>query len=80
MPGIHCENRTEAEEAFCRNAFSPFMHTDCTNAKVNGKSAYVQESIYPLCKCMSELVMMRQKEEQNLFERISQIFLIQANV
>lgn len=33
-----------------------------------------QESIYSLCKCMSMLVMMRQKEEQNLFERISQIF------
>lgn len=33
-----------------------------------------QESIDSLCKCMSVLVMMRQKEEQNLFERISQIF------
>ena len=33
-----------------------------------------QESIDSLCKCMSVLVMMRQKEEQNLFEKISQIF------
>ena len=33
-----------------------------------------QESIDSLCKCMSMLVMMRQKEEENLFERISQIF------
>lgn len=33
-----------------------------------------QESIDSLCKCMSMLVVMRQEEEQNLFERISQIF------
>lgn len=33
-----------------------------------------QESIESLCQCMSMLVMMRLKEEQNLFEKISQIF------
>lgn len=33
-----------------------------------------QESMDSLCKCMSMLVMMRQKEEPNLFDRISQIF------
>ena len=33
-----------------------------------------QESIESLCQCMSMLVMMRPKEEQNLFEKISQIF------
>ena len=33
-----------------------------------------QESIDFLCQCMSMLVMMRQREEENLFEKISQIF------
>ena len=33
-----------------------------------------QESIDSLCQCMSMLVMMRQREEENLFEKISQIF------
>lgn len=32
------------------------------------------ESIDYLCQCMSMLVMMRQKEEVNLFDRVSQIF------
>lgn len=33
-----------------------------------------QESIEYLCQCMSMLVMMRQEEEPNLFERITKIF------
>lgn len=33
-----------------------------------------QESIDYLCQCMSMLVMMRLKEEQNLFESITKIF------
>lgn len=32
------------------------------------------ESIDYLCQCMSMLVMMRQKEDVNLFDRVSQIF------
>lgn len=32
------------------------------------------ESIDDLCGCMSMLIMMRQKEEQNIFDRISRIF------
>jgi hypothetical protein len=33
-----------------------------------------QTSIVDLCQCMSMLLMMRQKEEANLFERVSEIF------
>lgn len=33
-----------------------------------------QESINYLCHCMSMLIMMRQKEEANIFDRVSQIF------
>ena len=32
------------------------------------------ENIDYLCQCMSMLVMMRQKEEINIFDRVSQIF------
>ncbi len=32
------------------------------------------ESIHYLCQCMSMLVMMRQNEEYNIFDRVSQIF------
>ena len=32
------------------------------------------ESIESLCQCMSMLVMMRQEEGLNLFDRVSQIF------
>lgn len=36
-----------------------------------------QESIDSLCGCMSMLVMMRQNEEANIFDRVSQIFGIE---
>lgn len=32
------------------------------------------ESLDHLCQCMSMLVMMRRNEEENLFEKVSQIF------
>ena len=35
-----------------------------------------QESINYLCQCMSMLVVMRQKEELNIFDRVSEIFEI----
>jgi hypothetical protein len=33
-----------------------------------------QESIEYLCQCMSMLIMMRQKEEMNIFDRVSKIY------
>lgn len=42
--------------------------------QVQAVSFRSQESIDYLCQCMSMLVMMRQKEEANIFERVSQIF------
>lgn len=36
-----------------------------------------QESIDSLCGCMSMLVMMHQKEELNIFDRVSRIFEIE---
>ena len=42
--------------------------------QVQAMSFRSQESIDDLCQCMSMLVMMRQKEEANIFERVSQIF------
>lgn len=42
--------------------------------QVQAVSFRSQGSIDYLCQCMSMLVMMRQKEEANIFERVSQIF------
>lgn len=42
--------------------------------QVQAVSFRSQESIDNLCQCMSMLVMMRQKEEPNVFERVSRIF------
>lgn len=42
--------------------------------QVQAVSFRSQESIDYLCQCMSMLVMMRKKEETNLFDRVSQIF------
>ena len=32
------------------------------------------DTVIQLCQCMSMLIQMRQKEETNLFDRVSQIF------
>lgn len=42
--------------------------------QVQAVSFRSQESIDYLCQCMSMLVMMRQKEETNIFDRVSKIF------
>lgn len=42
--------------------------------QVQAMSFRSQESIDYLCQCMSMLVMLRQKEEPNIFDRVSQIF------
>lgn len=36
-----CKSERERKALFADMLLSPVMHTDCTNAKVNGKSAYV---------------------------------------
>lgn len=48
----------------------PVMHTDCTNARVNGQNAYVLEF---LCDSMSVLFLMRQ-EDGNLYDKVSAVF------
>ena len=90
----------ERKNIYADILLSPVMHTDCTNAKVNGKSCYVYvcatpdgktlyfarekkaqavsfrsfDSIDYLCQCMSMLVVMRQEETANIFDRVSRIF------
>lgn len=41
MAGNALKSYQERKEIFADMLLCPVMHTDCTNAKVNGKSAYV---------------------------------------
>lgn len=46
----------------------------CIDILQNGKEFRGFESIEYLCECMSMLLQIRQNEEANLYNRVSQIF------